>query len=69
MKESIRHEKEIAAVCYALELKDRCAALFELPGLMYSRCQLDDLTRRRPLRMSFEYCKRTVAELSAAGRL
>ena len=68
MKESIRHEKEIAAVCYALTLNSQCSALFELPGLMYNQCRLDDLTRRRPLRMSFEYCKRTVAERSAAGR-
>lgn len=69
MKESIKHEKEIAAIRYALTLNSQCVALFELPGLMYNQCRLDDLTRRRPLRMSFDFCKKTVAELAAAGKL
>lgn len=69
MKESIKHEKEIAAIRYALTLNSQCAALFELPGLIYNQCKLDDLTRRRPLRMSFEFCRRIVSELSIARRI
>ena len=69
MKESIKHEKEIAAIRYALTLNSQCAALFELPGLIYNQCRLDDLTRRRPLRMSFEFCRRIVSELSIARRI
>lgn len=48
----------------ALRLYPKCAALFELPLMVYSQIMSDNTTRRRPYRVSEARIKRTISSMS-----
>lgn len=64
-----RHQREAEAIRLAMKLKDKCAALFELPAMIYAESKKNDVTARRPYRLSFDFCRATVSALIECGRL
>lgn len=44
----------------AVRLYPKCAALFELPLMVYTQIVADNLTRSKPYRLSVERCKKII---------
>ena len=44
----------------AVKLYPKCAGLFELPLMVYSQIVQDNVTRRKPYRVSVDRCKRII---------
>lgn len=44
----------------AVRLYPKCAALFELPLMVYAQIVADNLTRSKPYRLSVERCQKII---------
>lgn len=47
----------------AVRLYPKCAALFELPLMVYAQIVSDNLTRSKPYRLSVERCKKIISAM------
>ena len=55
-----KEEIEMEVRNQAIKLYPKCAALFELPLMVYSQIVQDNETRRKPYRISVDRCKRII---------
>ena len=47
----------------AVRLYPKCAGLFELPLMVYTKIVMDNDTRKKPYRLSVERCKKIILEM------
>ena len=47
----------------AVRLYPKCAGLFELPLIVYTKIVMDNDTRKKPYRLSVERCKKIILEM------
>lgn len=58
-----KEEIEMEVRNQAVKLYPKCAALFELPLMVYSQIMQDNETRRKPYRISVDRCKRIISAM------
>lgn len=60
---SRKEELEMEIRNQAVRLYPQCAALFELPTMVYTQILKDNDLRKKPFRVSWERCKSIIAAM------